>query len=61
MSIDLERKAKLAKALEGLDLSSADGRAGISAVLRDLADAVPAAVEQEAARLQLARLGVRLR
>jgi len=36
---------------------SADGRAGLGAVLRELREADPAAIEQAAAGIQLRRLG----
>jgi hypothetical protein len=49
----------LAKAIEGLDLTSAEGRAGVWTVLREIEAAASGLVEQMAAHLQLRRLGLR--
>ncbi len=51
----------LAECLADLDLASADGRAGLGAVLRQLEDAAPDQVQASAARLQLKALGLSTR
>lgn len=56
---DPELASRLIKMVEGLDLSSADGRAGVRAILREIEAAAPGSVEQMAAHLQLRRLGLR--
>lgn len=48
---------ELMRLVEALDLDSADGRAGIKAILREIEAACPGAIEQMSARLQLGRLG----
>jgi len=49
--------ARLLEALAGLDLTSADGRAGISTLLSEIERACPGAILQQAARIDLRRLG----
>lgn len=49
----------LLRLLEGLDVSSADGRAGISCLLREIETAAPGSIERMAAHLQLRRLDLR--
>ncbi len=44
---------RLLEALEGLDLTSADGRAGINTLLSEIERACPGAILQQAARLDL--------
>lgn len=51
----------LAECLAALDLTSADGRAGLRAVLRQLEEAAPDQIQASAARLQLKALGLRTR
>ena len=47
------------QAIAGLDLDSADGRAGVMSMLRQIEEQAPGSVEQLAAGLQLRRAGVR--
>ncbi|CAN7166341.1 hypothetical protein [Brevundimonas sp. LjRoot202] len=56
---DAEKAASLARLLEGLELDSADGRAGVMAILREIEAAAPGSVERMSASLQLRRLGLR--
>lgn len=49
--------ARLLEALEGLDLTSADGRAGINTLLSEIERACPGAILQQAAGIDLRRLG----
>ena len=49
--------ARLLEALEGLDLTSADGRAGIGTLLSEIERACPGAILQQAARIELRSLG----
>lgn len=44
---------------EALNADSADGRAGVGAILRELRYADPQAIERLAAGIQLARAGLR--
>ena len=50
--------ARLLAALQGLDLTSADGRAGIGALLSEIERACPGAILQQAARIELRALGL---
>ena len=50
------RMASLVTLVSGLDMRSADGRAGISSLLREIETRMPGVIEREAAGLQLARL-----
>ena len=52
----IARMASLMNLVSGLDMRSADGRAGISSLLREIETRLPGAIEREAAGLQLARL-----
>lgn len=56
---DADMAGRLAKMVEGLEIDSADGRAGVRAILREIEAAAPGSVEQMAAHLQLRRLGLR--
>lgn len=49
--------ARLLEALEGLDLTSADGRAGIGTLLSEIERACPGAILQQAAGMELRALG----
>lgn len=49
--------ARLLAALQGLDLTSADGRAGIGSLLSEIERLAPGAVLQQAARIELRALG----
>lgn len=51
--------ARLLEALEGLDLTSADGRAGISTLLSEIERACPGVLLQQAARMELRSIGWR--
>ena len=50
---------RLLAALAGLDLTSADGRAGIGTLLSEIERACPGAILQQAAGIQLRALGWR--
>ena len=50
--------ARLLESLAGLDLTSADGRAGIGALLSEIERACPGAILQQAARIELRALGL---
>lgn len=54
---DQHLAAALAAVLE-MDLGSADGRAGVMTLLRQINEQAPGTVEQMAAHLQLRRLGL---
>src|SRR6478672_6461750 len=49
--------ARLLAVLQGLDLTSADGRAGIGSLLSEIERLSPGAVLQQAARIELRALG----
>lgn len=49
--------ARLLDALRGVDLTSADGRAGIGTLLAEIERAAPGAILQRAAGIDLRRLG----
>jgi|GEM_PF-1408402 len=51
--------ARLLHSLGGLDLTSADGRAGIQTLLAEIERACPGAILQQAAGIELGRLGWR--
>ena len=48
---------RLLAVLQGLDLTSADGRAGIGTLLAEVERLAPAAVLKQAAGIELRRLG----
>lgn len=48
---------RLLAVLQGLDLTSADGRAGIGSLLSEIERLAPGAVLQQAARIELRALG----
>ena len=50
---------RLLEALEGLDLTSADGRAGIRTLLAEIERLSPGAILQQAASIELRRVGWR--
>ena len=52
---------RLLAALAGLDLTSADGRAGIGTLLSEIERACPGAILQQAAGIQLRALGWEMR
>lgn len=56
---DPDPAARLLDALQGLDLTSADGRAGIGALLAELERLSPDAILRHAATIQLRRIGWR--
>lgn len=60
MTPDTEKAALLMKLIEGIEIDSADGRAGVKAILREIEAAAPGSVEMMAANLQMRRLGVSL-
>jgi len=49
--------ARLLQAIEGIDLTSADGRAGLGALLSEIERACPGAILQQAARIELRAVG----
>ncbi len=49
--------ARLLEALAGLDLTSADGRAGIHTLLSEIDRACPGAILRQAAGIEMRRLG----
>ena len=49
--------ARLLEALAGLDLTSADGRAGINTLLSEIERACPGAILQQAAGIDLRAIG----
>lgn len=49
--------ARLLQSLGGLDLTSADGRAGIQTLLAEIERACPGAILQQAAGIELRRVG----
>ena len=49
--------ARLLAAIEGIDLASADGRAGLGALLCEIERLSPDAILQQAAGIDLRRLG----
>lgn len=51
--------ARLLQALRGIDLTSADGRAGLRTLLAEIARLSPDAVLQQAAGIDLRRVGWR--
>lgn len=55
---DAAHAERLLQMVEGLDLSSADGRAGVQGLLREIEAVAPGSVERMAASLQLRRLGL---
>jgi hypothetical protein len=63
VSTEDEPKADLMVRLvrEALHANSADGRAGIGAILRELQHAEPEAIERLAAGIQIARAGLKAR
>lgn len=58
MTPDPARAALLMKLVEGIEIDSADGRAGVRAILREIEAAAPGSVEMMAASLQMRRLGI---
>ncbi len=53
-----ETAARLREALAGIDLSRADGRLGIGAILAEIERTEPGMILQSAARVQLRALGL---
>ena len=51
--------ARLLSVVEGLDLASADGRAGIGALLAEIERLSPGAILRQAATIELGRVGWR--
>ena len=50
---------RLSRALQGIDLTSADGRAGIGALLAEIERLSPGAILRQAAGIELGRVGWR--
>lgn len=59
MTNDQRMAALLTECIAELDTKSADGRAGIQNLLRQIEEVSPGEVEAMAARLQLHRLGLK--
>ena len=53
----LDDLGRLLAVLQGLDLTSADGRAGIGSLLSEIERLAPGAIHRQAARIDLRRLG----
>ena len=53
----VDQTTRLLEALQGLDLTSADGRAGIGTLLAEIERLAPGAVLRQAAGIDLRRLG----
>lgn len=51
-----ERRQRLLAVLEGIEIRSADGRAGLRTLIAELERLDPGLIERKAARVQLARL-----
>lgn len=54
---DPDPATRLLEALRGLDLTSADGRAGLGTLLAEIERAAPDAILQKAAGIDLRRIG----
>ncbi len=48
---------RLSRALQGIDLTSADGRAGIATLLAEIERLSPGAILKQAAEIELRRVG----
>jgi len=55
--LPVDEIGRLLEALQGLDLTSADGRAGIGTLLAEIERLAPGAVLRQAAGIDLRRLG----
>ncbi len=53
---DIDRLTRLTDALRGVDLASADGRAGIGQLLAEVERMAPGCIYREASRTDFARL-----
>lgn len=58
MDADIEKADRLRRLVEGLDTDSADGRAGVRAILREIEEADPGTLGRMAERLALRRAGL---
>jgi len=56
-SAQADPAARLLTVIQGLDLASADGRAGIRALLAEIERLSPGAILQQAASIELRRVG----
>ena len=54
--MDKEQRDRLARLIQGIDITSADGRAGITSLLREIERIAPGVIESEVAAGQLARV-----
>ena len=50
------QRDRLARLIQGIDITAADGRAGMKALLREIESVAPGIIESEVAGMQLARL-----
>jgi len=57
--MDTAQRDRLARLIEGIDINSADGRAGLRTLLREVEAAAPAVFDSVAAEMLLARLPLR--
>lgn len=57
--MDTAQRDRLARLIQGIDINSADGRAGLKTLLREIELLDPGVVESVAAERQLARLRLR--
>lgn len=57
--MDTAQRDRLARLIQGIDINSADGRAGLKTLLRELEAAAPGVFDSVAAELLLARLPLR--
>lgn len=57
-SADVEIAANLVRLVSALDTDTADGRAGVRAILREIEERAPGTLLQMAARLELRRMGL---
>lgn len=54
--MDTGQRDRLARAIEGIDTTSKDGRAGLRTLLREIETVAPGVIESEVARMYLERL-----
>lgn len=54
--MDTEQRDRLARAIEGIDTNSSDGRAGLRTLLREIESVAPGVLEREVAGMYLERV-----
>ena len=57
----MQDQLRLAQTVNGIDLTSADGRAGLGALLREIERAEPGIVQRICAEIELSKLGLSVR